>query len=181
MLDNQFSGNTGNGFGCEEQCSTVMFTANRVEWNRRDGLKVGFGNDWNVTGNSFDGNFGANLSMAGTYAAAVTGNVFRRGGRDPRFLADAQRSCQVRLEGCRGLAMTGNSFRAWGGDAGHTISNGPFTPQTGIVLRNLAYSVISSNALHEGYMKDKYVDLGRHGPEFVLKDNVGCPLPMPKA
>ena len=82
---------------------------------------------------------GAGLCAVGTQALTVTGNVFRRCGKDSNLLAAGERSCQVRLEGCRGLAMTGN-------------------------------------ALHQGYMQEKIVDLGGHGEEFILKDNVGCPM-----
>lgn len=53
VTDNQFSANGGNGFGCEGVGATVMFTANRVEWNRGYGLSLVGGDDWNVTGNVF--------------------------------------------------------------------------------------------------------------------------------
>ena len=51
-----------------------------------------------------------------------------------------------------------------------------YTPQVGFIVKNLAYSVVSGNALHQGYMQEKIVDLGGHGEEFILKDNVGCPM-----
>ena len=41
VTDNQFSGNGGHGFGTEECGATVMFTANRVEWNRGYGTATG--------------------------------------------------------------------------------------------------------------------------------------------
>ena len=172
VTDNQFSANGGNGFGCEGVGATVMFTANRVEWNRGYGLSLVGGDDWNVTGNSFDRNWGAGLCAVGTQALTVTGNVFRRCGKDSYLLAEGERSCQVRLEGCRGLAMTGNACRAGRDDGG----KGLYTPQVGFIVKNLAYSVVSGNALHQGYMQEKIVDLGGHGEEFILKDNVGCPM-----
>ena len=49
-------------------------------------------------------------------------------------------------------------------------------PQVGFIVKNLAYSVVSGNTLHKGYMQEKIVDLGGHGEEFILKDNVGCPM-----
>lgn len=172
VTDNQFSGNGGSGFACDEVGATVMFTANRVEWNHGYGLLLVKGDDWNVTGNSFDRNWGAGLCALGTQALTVTGNVFRRCGKDSNQLAEGERSCQVRLEGCRGLAMTGNSCLAGRDDGG----KGLYTPQVGFILKGLAYSVISGNALYRGYMQEKIVDLGGHGEEFVLKDNVGCPM-----
>jgi len=172
VTDNQFSGNDGNGFGCEGCGSTVMFTANRVEWNKGFGLSLVAGDDWNVTGNSFDRNFGAGLSAVGTAALAVTGNVFRRCGKDAGLLAEGERSCQVRLENVSGLAMTGNTCLAGRDDGG----KGLFTPQVGFIVKGLSHSVIANNSLWHGYMQDKFIDLGGHGPELVMKDNVGCPL-----
>ena len=98
--------------------------------------------------------------------------VFRRCGKDSAQLAEGERSCQVRLDGCRGVALTGNACRAGHDDGG----KGRFTPQVGFMLKNLAYTVISGNTLHEGYMQDMIVDLGGHGPDVVIKDNVGCPM-----
>lgn len=172
VTDNQFSSNDGNGFGCEGAGATVMFTANRVEWNHGYGLLLGNGDDWNVTGNSFDRNWGAGLCALGTRASTVTGNTFRRCGKDSNKLAKGERSCQVRLEGCRGLAMTGNACRAGRDDGG----KGLYTPQVGFIVKNLAHCVIAGNTLHAGYMEDKILDLGGHGEEFILKDNVGCPM-----
>lgn len=171
VMDNQFSGNEGDGFACDDCGATVMFTANRVEWNRGNGLFIHGGDDWNVTGNSFDGNGGPGLYANGAKAVAVTGNVFRRCGKVVSNLASGERSCQVRLEDCQGLSMTGNTCLAGQDDGGR----GVFTPQAGFVLDRLSYSVISGNTLWHGYMEDMLVDRGGHGEGFVFKDNVGCP------
>nr|MCR4921942.1 right-handed parallel beta-helix repeat-containing protein [Bacteroidaceae bacterium] len=171
VTDNQFSGNGGNGFGCEEVGATVMFTANRVEWNRGYGLFIQNGDDWNVTGNSFDRNHGAGLYALKASAVAVTGNVFRRCGKDSSYLSEGERSCQVRLEDCHGLTMTGNACLAGQDDGGQ----GKFTPQVGFMLRKLSHSVIMGNTLWNGYMDEMTVDLGEHGEDFIIKDNVGCP------
>lgn len=172
VTDNQFSANGGNGFGCEQCGATVMFTANRVEWNRGYGLYLCGGDDWNVTGNSFDRNWGAGLCAEKTSAITVTGNVFRRCGKDSNMLAEGEKSCQVRLDGCRGLAMTGNSCLAGRDDGG----KGRFTPQVGFIVKNMDCSVISANTLYRGYMDEMVVDLGGHGPQFVMKDNVGSAM-----
>jgi len=37
VTDNQFSGNGSHGFACDSVGATVMFTANRVEWNKGKG------------------------------------------------------------------------------------------------------------------------------------------------
>ena len=118
VTDNQFSGNGGHGFGTEECGATVMFTANRVEWNRGYGLYLCGGDAWNVTGNSFDRNWGAGLCAVGVSASTFTGNLFRRCGKDSRELSEGERSCQVRMEKCSGIAFTGNVCRAGRDDGG---------------------------------------------------------------
>ncbi|MBQ0025626.1 MAG: right-handed parallel beta-helix repeat-containing protein [Bacteroidales bacterium] len=171
VTDNQFSGNWGNGFGCEEVGATVMFTANRVEWNHEYGLRLCNGDDWNITGNSFDRNYGAGLFAENMKAVTITGNVFRRCGKDSALLSEGEKSCQVRLDGCNGLCMSGNTCLAGKDDGG----KGLFTPQVGFIISKLSYCVISSNTLWQGYMQDMIVDFGGHGPELIIKDNVGCP------
>lgn len=169
VTDNQFSANGGNGFGCEEVGATVMFTANRVEWNKGYGLQLCGGDDWNITGNSFDRNHGAGLCAIGTCAAAITGNVFRRCGKDSKDLAEGEQSCHVRLENCHGFSVTGNTFLAGQDDGGV----GLFTPQAGMLLKQLECSIVSNNTLWRGYMKDMIIDQGGH-KDSIIKDNVGC-------
>ena len=59
VTDNQLSGNGSHGFACNSVGATVMFTANRVEWNRGYGIYLCAGDAWIVTGNCFDRNGGA--------------------------------------------------------------------------------------------------------------------------
>ncbi|MBQ7590489.1 MAG: right-handed parallel beta-helix repeat-containing protein [Verrucomicrobia bacterium] len=170
VTDNQFSANGGNGFGCDDVGATVMFTANRVEWNRGYGLFIHGGDDWNVTGNSFDRNHGAGLYALKAQAVTVTGNVFRRCGKDSSYLSEGEHSCQVRLEDCHGFSMTGNTCLAGQDDGG----KGLFTPQVGFIVKKMSHSVIMGNTLWNGYMNEMIVDQGEHGEDFILKDNVGC-------
>ncbi|MDD2597767.1 MAG: glycosyl hydrolase family 28-related protein [Kiritimatiellae bacterium] len=172
VTDNQFSGNKSHGFGCEGVGSTVMFTANRVEWNEGCGLYLNRGDTWNVTGNSFDRNWGAGLCAIKMNTTAITGNVFRRCGKDSNLLAEGEHSCQVRLEECNGLTFVANSCAA-GRDDG---AKGKYTPQVGFILRKLSYSIISSNTLFRGYMDKMLVDLGDHGKDYIFTNNVGCPM-----
>ena len=171
VTDNQFSGNGGHGFGCEGVGATVMFTANRVEWNRGYGLYLVSGDAWNVTGNCFDRNWGAGICALKMRTVTVTGNVFRRCGKDSNLLAEGERSCQVRLEECSGLAFVGNSCLAGRDDGG----KGLYTPQVGLILRKLSHSVITNNTLFQGYMDKLVIDLGEHGDGYVFENNVGCP------
>ena len=171
VTDNQLSGNGGHGFGTEACGATVMFTANRVEWNRGYGLYLCGGDAWNVTGNSFDRNWGAGLCALNMSATAVTGNLFRRCGKDSHMLAEGEQSCHMRLENCNGISVCANTFAAGRDDGGQ----GKFTPQVGFIVKKMSYSVVSDNSLFRGFMDKLVIDQGEHGPDFIFKDNVGCP------
>lgn len=172
VSDNQFSANASHGFACEEVGSTVMFTANRVEWNSRYGLYIPRGDTWNITGNSFDRNHGAGLKLETVNSITITGNVFRRCGKDSGQLAEGETSAQVIFDGSKGICVSGNAFKAGRDDGG----KGKYTPQVGFILKNLSYSVISDNTLYQGYMNEMKLDLGGHGKDFIFSNNVGCPF-----
>ena len=172
VTDNQFSGNGSHGFACDSVGATVMFTANRVEWNQGYGLYLCAGDAWNVTGNCFDRNWGAGVCAIKMRTTTITGNVFRRCGKDSRLLPEGERSCQVRLEECSGLTFVSNTCASGRDDN----AKGTYTPQVGFIVRKLSYSVISSNSLFHGYLKEMTADLGEHGPDYLFVNNVGCPM-----
>jgi hypothetical protein len=172
VTDNQFSGNGSHGFACDSVGATVMFTANRVEWNKGYGLYLLAGDAWNVTGNCFDRNWGAGLCALKMRTTTITGNVFRRCGKESSLLPEGERSCQVRLEECSGLTFVSNVCAAGRDDGG----KGDYTPQFGLLVRKLSHSVISSNTLFRGYMKEMTADLGEHGQEYLFANNVGSPM-----
>jgi len=171
VTDNQFSGNGQHGLASVQCGATVMFTANRVEWNNGYGLLLCGGDAWNITGNSFDRNFSAGLYAANMSACTITGNLFRRCGKDSNMLGKDEKSCQVSMTNCRGVTFTANTMLAGRDDNGM----GKFTPQVGMILENLDYCVISENTMFEGYMEDMFLDKGGHGDNLILKDNTGCP------
>jgi hypothetical protein len=175
VTDNQFSGNGSHGFGTETSGSTVMFTANRVEWNGGYGLHLSGGDAWNVTGNCFDRNGGAGLCALNISDAAVTGNVFRRCGANSKNLPEGARSCQVRIENCRGLTFTGNSCQTGRDDGG----KGDYTPQFGIRTKSNSYTVISANAMFQGFIEKPFDDFGEHGQDFICVNNVSSPFVIP--
>jgi len=149
-----------------------MFSANRVEWNQGYGLYLCAGDAWNVTGNCFDRNWGAGVCATKMRTTTITGNVFRRCGKDSRLLAEGERSCQVRLEECSGLTFVSNVCAA-GRDDG---AKGDYTPQYGFLVRKLSHCVVSSNTLFRGYLKDMTLDLGEHGSDYAFANNVGSPM-----
>jgi hypothetical protein len=172
VTDNQFSGNGSHGFGCNSVGATIMFTANRVEWNRGYGLYLCSGDAWNVTGNCFDRNWGAGICAIKMNTTTITGNVFRRCGKDSNQLTEGERSCQVRLEECSGLTFVSNVCAAGRDDGGQ----GKYTPQVGLILRKMSHSVIANNTLYRGFMDQMVVDLGEHGDDYVFVNNVGCQM-----
>ena len=88
-----------------------------------------------------------------------------------RKLPEGDASCQVRLEECSGLTFVGNVCAAGRDDGG----TGTYTPQFGFRVRKLSHSVISSNTLFKGYLKEMTADLGEHGPDYLFVNNAGCP------
>ena len=170
VTDNQFSGNHMHGFGCENVGATVMFTANRVEWNGSYGLYLPGGDAWNVTGNCFDCNGGAGICARKMRTTAVSGNVFRRCGKKNNTLGDEHISAHVILDGCRGLSFVCNSFAA---RKDTDRGEGSVAPEYGIVTKDLDYTVVSSNALYKGFVKEMVLDQGGHGKQYLFVNNVG--------
>ena len=167
VSDNQLSANSSGGFVGDTTVATVMFTANRVEWNGSFGLDIPGGDAWNITGNCFDRNWGAGLRLCNVADSTVTGNVFRRCGKDASKLGDIY-SCQVYLESCRGIAVTANSGAAGKDDRG----KGAITPKYGFVTKNLTYCAVTSNTMYMGFT-DKFFNELSPNTECVVKDNLG--------
>ena len=167
VSDNQLSANSSGGFVGDTTVATVMFTANRVEWNGSFGLDIPQGDAWNITGNCFDRNWGAGLRLCNVADSTVTGNVFRRCGKDASKLGDIY-SCQVYLESCKGIAVTANSGAAGKDDRG----KGVITPKYGFVTKNLTYCAVTSNTMYMGFT-DKFFNELSPNTECVVKDNLG--------
>ena len=147
-----------------------MFTANRVEWNGSYGLYLPGGDAWNVTGNCFDCNGGAGICARKMRTTAVSGNVFRRCGKKNNTLGDEHISAHAILDGCRGLSFVCNSFAA---RKDTDRGEGSVAPEYGIVTKNLDYTVVSSNALYKGFVKEMVLDQGGHGKQYLFVNNVG--------
>ena len=171
VTDNQFSGNGKSGFATETGGgSTVMFTANRVEWNQEYGLHLAGGDCWNVTGNCFDRNWGAAIFANRVSNSAFTGNIFRRNGKDASKVTEGlEESCQMLIQSCRGISVTGNTGAAGRDDGGR----GEYTPNYAFRLKDNSCSVVTANAFSRGYLKDMILDKGGNGTDFLVNNNVG--------
>jgi hypothetical protein len=175
ILDNWFTANGKAGFGAYQPNSAITFTGNRVEWNRDGGVVVWGGKNYNLTGNYFDQSFAGGLVLLPRreypcVGFAVTGNIFNRSGKTAKRPLTPHENSHARFEGVRGLAFVGNCMRTGQNDK----QTGPWSPDYGIVFSGLTDTVIKDNALHEGALKALLADLGGHGENVVVKDNVGC-------
>ena len=104
----------------------------------------------------------------------LTGNYVKRSGKraDPA----SYDSAQILIEGGEGITCVGNNIVV-GRDDGN---RGNWSPSYGIVYKNLENCVISNNVLHEGALRQLFVDQGGHGEGLVFKDNPGSLFKAPQ-
>jgi hypothetical protein len=74
----------------------------------------------------------------------------------------------VRIEDAQGIVFTGNAL-----NSGRDDGAGLYSPDYGIVVKNLESSIIKDNVQHLGALKQLVVDLGQHGESVIIQDNVG--------
>lgn len=171
VLDNWFTCNRKAGFGAYRENSAITFIGNRVEWNSEEGLVVYGGRSYIVNGNYFDRNGGCGLALLPRdgrrpcCSLAVTGNILNRNGAAGKENADAH----VRIEKAQGITFTGNTMKAGKGDR----NQGRWAPENALVCRALEDTVIKDNVMFEGALKNLLVDLGEHGANVIIKDNMG--------
>ncbi len=167
VMDNQFSANGECGFGSEGRLGTIKFTANRVEWNRKDGFGFCAGSTLNVTGNCFDRNWGAAINAFDIKTMTISGNIFRRNGKNEDAMEN-EKSCHLKINNCRGLTIMANASCAGQDDR----NRGKFTPQIGFILENLSCAVVMGNTFYEGYTEKMIVESG-NSEDCIIKDNIG--------
>lgn len=99
----------------------------------------------------------------------MTGNVIHRSGNPEWGKDDDYDNTHARFENVQGLVFSGNAMKAGKGDSG----KGEWSPDYSIVIHRLENSVIKDNVMHEGSMRELLIDRGEHGPNVIVKDNVG--------
>ncbi|MFI3237425.1 MAG: glycosyl hydrolase family 28-related protein [Lachnospiraceae bacterium] len=160
IIDNQLTGNVGAGLyaGGESELwtgmATVMVTANRIEWNREAGVKLTDANTMQFTGNSIDHNFGPGIYLKDCMSGTICGNVIRSSAID----LEDEYSCQVYLEGCVGVSVTGNSLWGWFNRKEYNLTKA--TPYYNFTIKNNADCIIQGNASYEGCGRENILDLG---------------------
>jgi len=150
-------------------------TGNRIEWNREGGIVLYGGSHYNITGNYIDRSGRCGLALLPgknnnfCHTLAVTGNVIYRSGKPDWDKGDEWDNAHARFEFVKGLAFTGNAMTTGRDDGGR----GSWSPDYGIIMKRLEYAVIKDNVLFNGVLKQLLVDLGEHGQEVIIRDNVG--------
>jgi hypothetical protein len=173
IVDNWFSGNHGAGFAARHENASMTFTSNRIEWNEGGNFLIHGGDGYQITGNFFDraGLCGIALRKndrgRGPTQVTITGNYIKRSGKMAN--PDSYDSAQIYMEGATGVTCVGNNMWA-GRDDGN---EGVWSPSYGVVYQGLENCVIRDNVLHEGALKQLFVDLGGHGEGVVVGDNPG--------
>jgi len=180
ILDNWFSGNRGAGFGAYDENASNTLTGNRIEWNRSGGIVICGGNHYNVGNCYIDRSGGPAISLlprgeTPCSIISVTGSVIWRSGKPEWTDKGDHSSAHVHFEHVHGLTFTGNAMSVGRDDGGR----GEWSPDFGIVYGRLENSVIAGNTLHDGAHKELLVDLGRHGPGVIVRDNPGSLFTAP--
>ena len=174
LLDNWFSANRRAGVRLDWGAACTM-TGNRVEWNRESGILILGCHNVNMANNYLDRIGGPGIEVRlhepnfRAHSISVTGNIFNRCGAPNWGELAATRSCQLLLEEVDGLACTGNCLHVGTDDGG----GGSLSPRYGIVYRSLQGAVIANNSLHQGALEHTLLDLGGHGDEVLIAQNVG--------
>ncbi|MBQ2676339.1 MAG: right-handed parallel beta-helix repeat-containing protein [Clostridia bacterium] len=173
IIDNWLSGNGQAGFGSYYWCCSTIFTANRIEWNKKAGIFILCGCDFNFNGNCFDrsGGPGLSLNTGNSHDAmhmTITGNIFHRSGAKYE-IADTDEDCHLYMKNMKGITCVGNSFYSTCDDGG---KSGRISPQYGIIIEDMQNTVIKDNVWHHGVTKEFLVDKGGN-ERCVIKDNLG--------
>jgi hypothetical protein len=129
------------------------------------------GDGYQINNNFFDraGTVGIAIHKSnwGPAQINITGNLIKRSGKyaDP----NSHDSAQVLIENAKGVNFTGNTIWA-GRDDGN---KGLWSPSFGIIYQGLENCILRNNVLHDGALRQLFLDLGEQGPGVVVGDNPG--------
>lgn len=175
ILDNWFTCNTGGGILGGRVVASITCTGNRVEWNRRGGFIIPFGDSYNITGNFFDRSFGPALELGseevgGVSLVTVTGNIFRRSGAYEAEVpfTDPEKCSHVILNNCSNMTVMSNTMRVGRNDGG----GGVLSPDYCFVVKDCKNCIIKDNTMMTGSKKELIRDYGNN-IDCVIADNIG--------
>jgi hypothetical protein len=173
VLDNWFSCNNGGGILGGRVVASITCTGNRVEWNRRGGFIIPFGDSYNITGNFFDRSFGPALELGseeegGVSLVTITGNIFRRSGAHEEMFADPEQCSHVILNNCSNMTVMSNTMRVGRNDGG----GGVLSPDYGFIIKQCKNCIIKDNTMMTGAKKELIKDYGNN-IDCIISDNPG--------
>jgi hypothetical protein len=165
FITNSYFNRNRNGVAIGEGSCHCFFIGNKFEWNDGGspygyGVSI-YGGRWNlIQGNTIDRNSGCGIKIVqrGSYPAfknTITGNIFRRNGRD-RSSVD---SAHIKIEGTddyTNVSITDNSFDKGqddplpDGESGWLSPTGPLTPAYNIVWFGTTFIEITGNDFTNG-------------------------------
>ena len=169
ILDNWFSYNEGYGLLGGEVLASISLTGNRVEWNKKGGFKIPFGDSFNITSNFFDRGEGPAIDLGGekpVSLATITSNIFRRPGASKNPINEFD-SCHLRLNNCTNITVTSNTMRLGRNDGG----GGILSPNYGLVIRKCTNCIITNNTMYKSVLKELIVL--DNNKDCIIENNIG--------
>ena len=173
VLDNWLSCNNGGGILGRRVVASITCTGNRVEWNRRGGFIIPFGDSYNITGNFFDRSFGPALELGseeegGVSLVTITGNIFRRSGAHEELFENPELCSHVILNNCSNTTVMSNTMRVGRNDGG----GGVLSPDYGFVIKNCKNCIIKDNTMMTGAKKELIKEY-ENNLNCIISDNLG--------
>jgi hypothetical protein len=188
VIDTWLSRNGGCGFSSHEENNASTLTANRIEWNRQDGIRIHHGSHYNLTGNYIDRSGGYAIAMTSDEDgpvgeivgqagyATITGNILYRTGKPEYRRPQDPPASHLLLRRQRGVTFSGNTL-VIGRDDDNPGSLGfggkeSWSPHSAMILERLTNCVIMGNVMDAGARHALIDDRGGHDG-LILRDNPG--------
>ncbi len=180
IRDNIFNNNEGYGIYGRPWNGATTITGNRIEWNRKGGIRLSRGMHHHICNNYIDRSGGPGIMIDGgepedrpygrAEAHAITGNVIHRSGAN--VAPGSHACCHLYLDFQHGVTVTGNTMTTGRND---DQKSGNLSPSFGIVYGGLRDSVIANNTWPHGVTHQFLVDLGDNDDTVIVRDNPGRP------
>lgn len=171
ISDNWFSSNKAAGVLSDKEISAVMFTGNRVEWNRTAGIRLINPIGVTLTGNAFDASGGPGLDLQNpkgcrSINVTVVGNSFSRSGMSLVRKSYSGANCHLHIERAMNVVVQSNVFYEGVDDSGDRNS---LSPKTGMVIKKLKDCIIKDNRMMNCATENVYIDEGAHEGNNVIE------------
>lgn len=163
MVDNIIHTNGGAGIYSDDVFGSFSILQNRIEWNHRGGINVGYGGSLNINSNFFDRAYGPAIEIRGelegnSNTITIVGNIFKRSGKEREDIKlNPYLNSHIYLNKIENSVVTSNTFRI--GKDDHL--KGVHSPDYAIVYKNSVDCVFENNTFQKGYLVKDMVDLDK--------------------